>query len=420
MKIGVLSDTHIGRCIPRIIGEHRRQAYRHAFTQAVDIFIREGIDYLIHAGDVFEKRSMTPDDSLFVKDELQRLVDSSRDIHGKEVMMFAIRGNHDGTPEGNSLDYIKHPLAKYLKIIGDDILQGKEETHVDKGLCLIGVSYHPYISRKFEDLKLIIKKSFAEKSELKLLVIHSFIKGYHQIPPGVPPHNYLDLRTLDDLKADIIIAGHHHTRCELEDSGRILLSPGATEAVNLSDESTYGVYVVEARKMRFIPIKPLHEIRNIKVSSQETIRSTKWFVDNALEQASAYASNIRSRGVDGILRLVVQGSISEDPYKIEAPLMHELTRLKRDSPKLLHVELVNRIENLRQPVKPMLGKSDEFVSEILKPLGDNAKDAVKIAEDVGMTLDERASQVTGLLTGSDRAVFVSRWIEILDKTEGGT
>ena len=67
LRIGVFSDTHVGRNIPRVLRDARRKAFRHAFKQAIDIFIENDVDYVIHAGDLFEKRSMTPDDAVFVK-----------------------------------------------------------------------------------------------------------------------------------------------------------------------------------------------------------------------------------------------------------------------------------------------------------------------------------------------------------------
>jgi len=420
MKIGVFADTHIGRCIPRAIGELRRRAYRHSFTQAINVFIDEGADCLVHAGDMFEKRSMTPKDSVFVKKELQRLADSTREKQGKDIMMFAVRGNHDGAPESNALDYIEHPLAKYLKIIGDRTLQGEQEVQLHDGLCLVGLAYHPYISRIFEDIKPILKQSLANKSELRLLVVHNFIHGYHQIPPGVPEHSFLTVRDFDDLEADIVIAGHYHTRKEpLDEKGTMLLTPGATEAVDLSDEGPYGVYILEGkRSARFLPIKPLHEIRNIKVTSQEAVKPTKWFVDNASDEARSYASGLQTTGIEGVLRLALLGLTDEDPYSIEQPLMSELAKIRETSPNLLHVELVNRVENVRQTVAlPILGGGAEFAAEILKPLGGFTQEAMRIVEEVGTTLDEKASQKTGLLTGLDRAPFVTRWTDILDKTE---
>jgi len=423
MKIGVFADTHVGRCTPRAIGEIRRKAYRHAFSQAINAFIDEGVDCLIHAGDVFEKRSMIPEDSVFVKEDLQRLVDSIHDKYGKDVMMFAIRGNHDGAPESNALDYIKHPLAKYLKIIGDGTLQGKDEAQVHDGLRLVGVSYHPYISIKFENIKTNIKECFSDRDELKLLVVHNFIDGYHPIPPGVPRHNLLTVHDFDDLEVDMIIAGHYHGRKEPGDVNEtMLLTPGATEAVDLSDEGPYGVYIVEGREsIRFIPIKPLHEIRNIRVSSQEAIKPTRWFIENALVEARLYAYSLQRADAEGILRVVLLGLTDEDPYTIEQPLMSEFARMKETAPRLLHIELVNRVENVRQPVVlPALGGGAEFAAEILKPLGRSTQEVVRIVEEVGTTLDEKASQKTGLLTGSDRVPFVNRWVDILEKMEETT
>jgi len=421
MKIGIFADTHVGGCTPRAIGEIRREAYRHAFSQAINAFIEEGVDYLIHAGDVFEKRSMLPEDSVFVKEELQRLIDSINDKHSKDVMMFAVRGNHDGAPENNALDYIKHPLAKYLKIIGDGALQGKDEAQVHDGLRLVGVSYHPYISFKFENIKSNIKGSFSGEGVLKILVVHNFVEGYHPIPPGIPRHNFLTVHDFDDLGVDMIIAGHYHTRKEpAEENGMTLLTPGATEAVDLSDEGPYGVYILDGKRpIRFVPIKPLHEIRNIKISSKEAVKPTRWFIDNALAAVSSYASSLQRANTEGILRVVLLGMTDEDPYSMEQPLMSEFSKIRGASPKLLHIELVNRVENVRQPVVlPALGGGAEFATEILKPLGSSTQEAVRIVEEVGTTLDEKASQKTGLLTGSDRMSFVTRWVDIFEKMGG--
>jgi len=421
MKIGIFADTHVGRCIPRAIGELRRTAFRHAFTEAINIFIEEGIGCLIHAGDVFEKRSMTPKDSVFVKEELQRLVDSIHNEHEKDMMMFAVRGNHDGAPESNALDYIKHPLARYLKVIGDGILQGKKEVQVHRGICIVGVAHHPYIFRKFQDIKPVLKEILAtNESEMKLLVIHNFIQGYHQIPPGVPQHSFLTVEDFDDLDVDMVIAGHYHTKKDpADENGLTLLTPGATEAIDLSDEGPFGVYILEEKKsIRFIPIKPIHEIRNIRITSQEAVKPIRWFIDNASEEVNSYASSLQARGIGGVLRLILLGLTDGDPHRLEQPLMSEFDRIKEKSPNLLHVELVNRIENVHQPViLPTLGGGAEFAAEILKPLGNSTQEAMRIVEEVGITLDEKASQKTGLLTGSDRRPFVTRWVDLLEETE---
>jgi DNA repair exonuclease SbcCD nuclease subunit len=334
-------------------------------------------------------------------------------------MMFAIRGNHDGTPENNALDFIRHPLAEYLKIIGDKTLQGEDEAEVHNGLFLSGVAYHPYISRKFEEIKATIKRGFEHESRVKILLIHNFIKGHHQIPPGVPPHNCLEVEDLKNLKVDLVIAGHHHNRKETEiGNGAVLLTPGATEAIDLSDEGSYGVYILEGKNSpRFVPIEPLHEIHNIRVDSRETIRPAEWFVDKAIEEVGARAYSAQARDSEAVLRVLLLGLTDEDPFEIERSLTSRLGKMRGSLSKILHMELVNRVEDMRRQIIPVTADGDRVTSEILTLLGNMSQDAAKIVEEVSMALDERASQTTGLLTASDRLPFVNRWINILEKVE---
>ncbi|MCX8182921.1 MAG: metallophosphoesterase [Crenarchaeota archaeon] len=419
MKIGVFADTHIGRNIPREVGELRRKAYRHAFTQAINIFIKEKVGCVIHAGDLFEKRSMMSEDSVFVKEELQRLVNSIREEHGEEVSIFLIRGNHDGALDNNALDFVKHPLAKYLKIVGEAAIRGEEESYFFNGIRLIGLPYHPYISRVFKNVKNIIQKGFTMEGEIKILAIHNFIQGYHEVPPGVPPHNCLTVRDFDELGVDMVLAGHYHGKVNpMQSNETLFLTPGATEAVDLSDEGPYGVYVLDGSQVKFHPIKPLHEIRNVKVDSKGAVKPCEWFVEQSVREIDAYSSDLQAWGIDGILRLVLSGYTENDPHNIDVSLRKEVAK-KTVSTRLLHVDLINRVEDVKQrAVFSRLGSGLDYAMEILKSLGEVSEEAMKIVEELSITLDEKASQRTGLLTESDRSRFVKRWVQILEKAGG--
>ncbi|MEM2087731.1 MAG: metallophosphoesterase [Thermoproteota archaeon] len=416
MKIGVFADTHIGRNIPREVGELRRKAYRHAFTQAINIFVKEKVECVIHLGDLFEKRSMMSEDSVFVKEELQRLVNSIREEHGGEVSVFLIRGNHDGALDNNALDFVKHPLAKYLKVVGEAAIRGEEESYFFKGIRLIGLPYHPYISRVFKNVKNVIQRGLKMEGEIKILAIHNFIHGYHEVPPGVPPHNCLTVGDFDELGVDMVLAGHYHGKVNpMESNGTLFLTPGATEAVDLSDEGPFGVYVLDGRRVRFLPIKPLHEIRNVKVDSRDAVKPCEWFVEQSVREIDAYSSNLQARGVDGIMRIVLSGYTENDPHSIDMSLQKEIAK-KTVSTGLLHVDLVNRVEDVKQrTVFSKLGSGLDYAMEILKSLGGISEEAMKIVEELSITLDEKASQRTGLLTDSDRSLFVKRWVQILEK-----
>jgi predicted phosphodiesterase len=416
LKIGVFSDTHIGRSVPKAIGELRREAYRRAFRQAIDIFIGEGVDYLVHAGDLFEKKSMNPEDSVFVKEELQRFIDTMREFHGKEVKIFVVRGNHDGTPDNSALDYIRHPLARYLFVLGEDTLRGKEEKFSDGRVTVTGIGYHPYIRSKFSKVKEVLNSVLSSSEGLKILIMHNFVSGYHDIPPGAPQHSLLDLASLKELEADLILCGHHHTRGEPLKIGddRILVSPGATEAVDLSDPGPHGVLVLERGEFRFVPIQPTHVIRSETVETKGEVRPTQWFIQGALNSARGFAESLQDR--PGLLRIVLEGLTDGDPFDIDSALEPALAEIRNSNPLLLYTELVNRVQGVAQPfTAPALGGPTEFIAEALRPLGEQLGEALQLVESVDRELEEKRSQKTGLLTDSARRPFVDRWIKILEK-----
>ena len=410
----------MGRKIPLEVSDLRKRAYRHAFTQSINIFIEEGVDCVIHAGDLFEKRSMTSEDSVFVKEEFQRLVNSIEEKYNKHVSIFIVRGNHDGSSDNNALDFIKHPLAKYLNIVGESLARGEEEFYIDGKIMLAGLSYHTHISRVFRENRHLIEKAFKARDYFKIFLIHNFIQGHHDIPPGTPLHNCLSVKDFEGLGADIVIAGHFHTRVgPVEENEVTFLTPGATEAVDLSDEGPFGVYILEPNnRPKFIQIKPLHEIRNSKVSSMEAVKPKEWFIENALREIKSYYSYLSDKGVDGILRLVISGYLEKgDPSEIDLTLRKELSKLMSQG-RLVYVDLVNLVEEIPQKIVfPKIGTGLDYVATILKPFGENISEALSLVEEIGIALDEKASSKTGLLTGLDRSHFVKKWLEILEKVK---
>jgi hypothetical protein len=57
---------------------------------------------------------------------------------------------------------------------------------------------------------------------------------------------------------------------------------------------------------------------------------------------------------------------------------------------------------------------EEFLEEVFRVLGEERMvQALSLAEEVRMALEERASPQTGLLRESDRKPFIERWLKIL-------
>ena len=418
MKIGVFADTHVGRSIPNVVANYRRQAFRYAFTQAIDVFVKESVDLVVHAGDLFERRSMMAPDSFFVKEELQRLVD----LLGGSTKIVMVRGNHDGTVDNSALDYVKHPLARYLTVLGEGTLEGDPEVYLDEDLAIIGFGYTPYTSRRLIEVKDVVRKKYEGlEVDNKVFLAHMFIEG-QEIPPNVPEYQVASLSLLRGLGANIVIAGHNHKHMPLTEKGGLhILTPGATESIDLSDDSPHGVCILEIGRgirYRFIPIKPLHKIRNVVIDSRGVTQHSKWFFDKAVEAANQFLEQIKFEGEQGMLRIALRGFLDGNRFDLEAEIEKQMQKIRKENPMLLHVEIdndLNEVTYTKVSTPKRMVSGEEFLWNVFKILGEERRaQALSLVEEVSRALEEEASPQTGLLKESIRKHFIEKWLKILE------
>ncbi|RLI28712.1 hypothetical protein DRO58_01570 [Candidatus Bathyarchaeota archaeon] len=409
LRIGLFSDTHIGRCIPREVGELRRRAFRYAFSRAVDAFIRERVDYVIHAGDLFEKAYMTPGESVFVKNELHRLVEQ---LGLGEASIFVVRGNHDGTADRSALDYVRHPLAKYLRVIGDRMLRGEAEAFSDGELTVTGLGYHPFMRSKFKAVKPLVQKALS-RGGFRVLVIHSFVEGLHPIPPGCPQHSTIPLQELRELPADMVVAGHYHGHVEPYREP-LIVTPGGTEAINLTDKGPFGVYIVEDGRPRFLEVERLYEVGSLEVSSSGAVKPASWFLAEASKSLEAFKERLKASGRKGIARLAVRGVTSDDSYELERRL-RRLAEAEAGDP-ILHVRLVCEVSEVGSGfTRPAILTREEVFRRVFQPLDQVMDRVLELIGDVDAELEEHASERTHILTDSRRRRFVESWVKLLEE-----
>jgi DNA repair exonuclease SbcCD nuclease subunit len=407
MKIGVCSDEHVGRAIPREIGDLRRQAYRSAFSQAIDMFIKERVDVMISAGDLFERRTMTAEDTAFVRAELQRLVDAL----GK-VDIFFIRGNHDSSYANNALHFIQHPLAKYVHVLED-------EGYSSGGISVFGVSYDPYISTKFQRLRPAIKKFFADNdAPIRVVITHTFIDGYTSLPPNLPRHYYLTINDFADVGCNIVVNGHVHSSPGPKTFDKILfLTPGATEPEDLGEDGPYGVYVIEG-SAKFIPIDPFTPILNVEVKVDGALgEKYDWFVSNVERKV---AERMKGANKPTIIRVKVEGVVNGEPGDLTSMLYEKISDLRDKDKNLAYVALVNKTSGVSKNVvfspSGVAVNRDDYLDAVFEGLPESVrKEALVLANDIDIALDQQKSQQTGVLTASDRKPFVRRWQALFEE-----
>ncbi|MEM2385646.1 MAG: hypothetical protein QXO67_01565 [Candidatus Bathyarchaeia archaeon] len=167
----------------------------------------------------------------------------------------------------------------------------------------------------------------------------------------------------------------------------------------------------------FIPLKPLHKIKNEVVDSKGAAEQPEWFIEKAVAAANKFSEELKSEGGEGILRIALRGIVDGNRLDLEADIEGRIQEVRKDKPQLLHVEIANELNELTAgavSVPEHMGR-DEFLQEVFSILGEKGMaQALSLAEEVRMTLEEKASAQTGLLKESDRKPFVERWLKILE------
>ena len=227
---------------------------------------------------------------------------------------------------------------------------------------------------------------------------------------------------MEELGASLVVAGHHHVHAKPKTvKGVTVLTPGATESIDLSDDSIHGVTILNLKKeafdYKFKELTPLYKIRNTVVDSSGTTRKPEWYVKRAVISMKEFGEELKSRGVEGLARVALKGRVEGDKFDLQERLEIELRRLMEEYPLLLQVVLDNNLLEAGTPISVTeTTTKSELLSQIFKPLSDKGREAaLSLVEEVEFTLEEKASTRTGLLKDSDRRIFVERWLNLLEE-----
>ena len=405
MKFAVLADTHVGRAIPLSIAEYRRKAFCEAFRKAVDAIVAEGVDYVFLCGDLFERKTLRPSIVHFVVEELHRLALEHEERHGKRLKVVMIRGNHDGSPKSNTLEYVEHPLAEYIVVIGDE---GRPVVYEDDRVYVVGLGYYDRVEQMYE--KLVEPVLGVEDGRVRVLLLHTFLKGYHDVPPGA---SSISVERVGRSGVDFVFVGHHHERHEpLKVGNTYMLTPGSTEMYDFGERADKGFYMVELDggepRFRWVGIEPLHVMAKAVVSSPVP-RSPRWFTEAISSEVRRFSEHLRRVGKAGYMKIQVDGQLSEGlPADVE---LLQVEREVEENPLLLHVDV--DFAGLELPPLYVAGPMRHVkLEEFLKEFGDFASDVQDMYRRVMDELEEHASPRTGLLPESVRTRLVDEWLRL--------
>ncbi len=401
MRFAVLADAHIGRSIPLAIAEHRRQAFTRAFTKCIDAIVNAGVDYVFICGDLFERRTLRPYLVQFSHNELYRLVKETEERFNKTPKILVIRGNHDGRPQSDALDYLKHPLAEYLHVFEE-----KEITYTDSNLTVVGLNYYDQIDKAYETLA---KPAFKNAKGLKILLAHAFIMGYNLVPPSSAS---ISQDSLKEAGINYVFSGHYHLKCPPKqiDENCWILTPGSLEMYDFGERPDKGFYIIEHSEepqFNWIPIEPLHHMKQVHINTVRR-RTPEWFSKRILEEVTLFISELIKRNKAGYLRIRVRGSIADGfPGDID---LEPINQLIRDNVHLIWVD-INTL-GIELPLLAGVPEREQIdINEFFSALGEFALEIGEMHSRVRETLEELASATTGLLTASQRIPLIHEWVD---------
>jgi DNA repair exonuclease SbcCD nuclease subunit len=210
MLFSHISDTHLG--LQQYGLEEREQDIYDSFSQAIDISIKDHVDFVIFAGDIFHTPNPSGTAILQMANALKKLKQNS-------IESFFILGEHDiSRMRATPVSYVYHNL-EFSKYVG----RGEPVYHKDVmivGLDKIRKNEISSSEEKFREIDALAKQHNGHK----ILVLHQGITEVNQFAA--------ELNSSDLPKNFTYYAmGHLHDKYvkQFDQLGGPLVYPGSTE-----------------------------------------------------------------------------------------------------------------------------------------------------------------------------------------------
>ncbi|MBP6062441.1 MAG: exonuclease SbcCD subunit D [Fusobacteriaceae bacterium] len=229
MKILHCSDIHLGKKPfgTEIFTKKRYDDYFNAFNELVEKSILEKVDIFMIAGDLFDKKDLSPDILKKTEIILKKLVNSN-------IKTLIIEGNHDNSNPNDTIDSWLHYLEKsdlarrlsYKKIHDKYFFDSVKIEDIN----FYGLGYPGY---NVDNVALNLT-DFLDANEKNIVLIHTAIGGgENSTLPGL-----IKTETLKKLseKTIYIGGGHFHSKSAYPAEKPFFFIPGSTEYWNILNE----------------------------------------------------------------------------------------------------------------------------------------------------------------------------------------
>jgi DNA repair protein SbcD/Mre11 len=343
ISVVLTADNHLGynaSSQPPRKRELRKQQLRHAFQQATDFAIDQGVDFFMQAGDLFDTTNPDEQDRSFVAERLAQLRQAG-------IRTLAIGGIHDtsiDTPtalDGAKVDFTfstPSPQLSYARLgalhyftQSSDLSKAPNPAQTQENKYLepvvfdirgtqVGVSGLSVVAGQEGDpLEYLPSHSDLDRVAISLLLLHAPIEGFTTDS------------SLDDIQAQVnqstiasqslfryILAGYHHAYQHVSIGQCDLIVAGATQHIEYSDPDDepgfvfLGLAADGIRWCEHITVESL-QLRRLVVPVRQMMQHTTNtdhtdITDNILELLHPLCTE------DAMVQLRFEGEITREHY----------------------------------------------------------------------------------------------------------
>ncbi len=304
MKVGILSDTHIG--YPRFYDDSVEQA-EGAFKEACD-----SSDIVLVAGDIFDTK--TPKFEVIAK--AMEIFSYGKKVNWKEkgieskeghLPVVAIHGTHDRRSKGmvNPVELLER--AGIITNASDRVVVFEKKNKDGK---VERIAIHGIGGTTEDAIKETINKLNFKPipGAYNILMLHQTIKEVIPMAEGI---------SLDELPEgfDLYLCGHIHKRVVMEKNGKRLLIPGSTVMTQLKKEEeeprAYVILDTEANEIRFVDIKSRPFLYGEIEFKDADLKDVTDGIRKKIDELMVKAKENKEKDKLPIIRVVVSGTLKQ-------------------------------------------------------------------------------------------------------------
>jgi len=258
MKFAHMADCHIGSWRdPKL-----KDTSTHAFIKAVDKCIKEKVDFILIAGDLFNT-------SFPRLDNLKAVVTKFKQLKDIGIPVYIVPGSHDYSPSGKTILDVLEEAGLFINVFNKGTVENgklKLEFTVDKktGAKITGMLGKRGTLERLYYEKLVLDN--LEKEEgYKIFIFHS---GIDELKPKEMENIITQPLSLLPKGFDYYAGGHVHIVDDKQIGGYGTIAyPGPlfpNSFAELEKLESGGFYIVEGGNLRFEPIQ-IYNIEKLQI-----------------------------------------------------------------------------------------------------------------------------------------------------------